>query len=477
MAQKIADKDQDFGRWYTDVVQQAELADYAPVKGCMVIRPYGFAIWEKMRDSLDRRIKASGHQNCYFPLFIPESFIRRESEHVEGFSPELAVVTHGGGKKLEEPLIVRPTSETIINEMFSRWISSYRDLPLLINQWANVVRWEMRTRLFLRTTEFLWQEGHTAHATKEEAEKEALDVLEMYREFMETELAIPVLVGRKSENERFAGALHTYACEALMTDGRALQMGTSHNLGQNFARAFGIEYDTEDGQREFAWQTSWGVSTRMVGGVVLAHGDKKGLVLPPRIAPLSVVIVPIYKTEEEKRQTLQVADSMKDDLEQKGVATKLDDRDSVTPGFKFNDWELRGVPIRLELGPRDIARGQTVIVRRDTGQKEPVGLDELADRVGQLLQEIQDTVYKIALKFREDNTRQANDYSEFKEIMDSVGGFVWADWCGDPECELDFKNDTKATIRVIPLGGAKPEGDCLRCGRKGVERAVFAKAY
>lgn len=477
MAEKIADKDKDFARWYTDVVLRAELADYAPVKGCMVIRPYGFALWENMRDSLDIRIKERGHQNCYFPLLIPESFIKRESEHVEGFSPELAVVTHGGGKKLEEPLIVRPTSETIINEMFAKWISSYRDLPLLINQWANVVRWEMRTRLFIRTTEFLWQEGHTAHATQEEAEKETLDILEMYREFMETELAIPVLTGRKSENERFAGALHTYACEALMTDGRALQMGTSHNLGQNFARAFGIEYDTEDGRREFAWQTSWGVSTRMVGGVVMAHGDRKGLVLPPRIAPLCVVVVPIYKTDDEKGKILQVAESIKKDLEEEGITTKVDDRDSVTPGFKFNDWELRGVPIRLELGPRDLGAKQTVVVRRDTGQKEPAGLDGIAQRIAPLLDEMQSSIREIATKFREDNTREAKDYGEFKEIMDSVGGFVWADWCGDPECELSVKSDTKATIRVIPLDGPEPEGNCLRCGRKAEERAVFAKAY
>jgi prolyl-tRNA synthetase len=477
MAHKIADKEKDFARWYTDLVQEAELADYAPVKGCMVIRPYGYALWENMCAALDRRIKERGHQNCYFPLFIPESFIKRESEHVEGFSPELAVVTIGGGKQLEEPLIVRPTSETIINEMFAKWISSYRDLPLLINQWANVVRWEMRTRLFLRTTEFLWQEGHTAHATAQEAETEALDILEMYKEFMETELAIPVLTGRKSENERFAGAVHTYACEALMTDGKALQMGTSHNLGQNFARAFGIQFDTEDGHREFVWQTSWGVSTRMVGGVVLAHGDKKGLVLPPRIAPLSVVIVPIYKTDDEKGKILEAAESIKGDLERNGVKTKLDDRDSVTPGFKFNDWEMRGVPIRLELGPRDLDAEQAIVVRRDTGGKEPARLKGLPDVIGRLLGDMQKTIYDIALKYREENTRAVKDYAEFKEIMHSLGGFVWVDWCGDPECELKYKNDTKATIRVIPLDGPEPEGDCLRCGRKGVERAVFAKAY
>jgi prolyl-tRNA synthetase len=483
MSKKITKKSEDYARWYTDVVQRAELADYAPVKGCMVIRPYGYAIWENMQRILDGMIKASGHENAYFPLFVPESFLKREAAHVEGFAPQCAVVTHGGGRKLDEPLIVRPTSEAIINEMYAQWVHSYRDLPILINQWANIVRWEMRTRLFLRTTEFLWQEGHTAHRTQEEAIEEALMILEMYRSFMHEYLAVPVLVGEKTETERFAGADMTYTCEGLMTDGRALQMGTSHNLGQNFAKAFNILFLDEDGTQKHVWQTSWGVSTRMVGGVVMAHGDDQGLILPPKIAPIQVVIVPIYKTPAEQEKTLAAARETADRLNDAGMRTKLDDRDTVTPGFKFNDWEMRGVPIRLEIGPRDVAAGQCVLVTRYDGAKSPVPLAEVVGSIPGILDQAQTAIYQRAIAFRDENTHTIDDYDAFKRVMEESPGFAWSHWCGNQECELAIKDDTKATIRLIPLPdetgtrpGAEP-GRCIRCAAASGQRVYFAKAY
>jgi prolyl-tRNA synthetase len=462
--------------WYQNAVLNAELADYSPVKGCMVIKPYGYALWENIQRALDKMIKDTGHQNAYFPLFIPESFLQKEKEHVEGFAPECAVVTHGGGKKLEEPLIVRPTSETIINFMFAKWVQSWRDLPLLINQWANVVRWEMRTRLFLRTTEFLWQEGHTAHATPEEAEEETKKMLEVYRVLAEEWLALPVLTGRKSENERFRGAVHTYCIEALMRDGKALQAGTSHNLGQNFAKAFGIQFQSQAGPLEYAYQTSWGVSTRLVGALVLGHGDEKGLILPPRIAPYQVVIVPIYKSDEEKQSVLerckQIQNQLKDD-----IRVHLDDREQHTPGYKFNHWEVRGVPVRLNIGPKDVANNVVEIARRDTGEKtRGVSQDGLKDYLVKFLDEIQKALFERALKFRTENTHQAKNYDEFKTMIEKTG-FIEAHWCKDGDCELKIKEDTKATIRCLPFNFPPSAGKCVRCDRDTDQKVVFARAY
>jgi prolyl-tRNA synthetase len=462
--------------WYQNAVRNADLADYSPVKGCMVIKPYGYALWENIQRALDKMIKDTGHQNAYFPLFIPESFLQKEKEHVEGFAPECAVVTHGGGKKLEEPLIVRPTSETIINFMFAKWVQSWRDLPLLINQWANVVRWEMRTRLFLRTTEFLWQEGHTAHATPEEAEEETKKMLEVYRVLAEEWLALPVLTGRKSENERFRGAVHTYCIEALMRDGKALQAGTSHNLGQNFAKAFGIQFQSQAGPLEYAYQTSWGVSTRLVGALVLGHGDEKGLILPPRIAPYQVVIVPIYKSDEEKASVLerckQIQNQLKDD-----IRVHLDDREQHTPGYKFNHWEVRGVPVRLNIGPKDVANNVVEIARRDTGEKtRGVSQDGLKDYLVKFLDDIQKALFERALKFRAENTHQAKNYDEFKAMIEKTG-FVEAHWCKDGDCELKIKEDTKATIRCLPFNFPPSAGKCVRCDRDTDQKVVFARAY
>ena len=474
MAQKVTPRSKDYSRWYTDVVQMAELADYAPVRGCMIIRPYGYALWENIQQGLDRRFKATGHQNAYFPLFIPMGFIQKESEHVEGFSPQLAVVTHGGGEKLEEPLVVRPTSETIINAMFAQWIRSYRDLPLLINQWCNVVRWEMRTRLFLRTTEFLWQEGHTAHATEQEAREETLRILELYRDFTENEAAIPVITGRKSESEKFAGAVESYSIEAMMGNGWALQAGTSHFLGQNFARAFGTQFLNERNEQEYVWQTSWGVSTRMIGAIVMVHGDDQGLMLPPRLAPIQVVLVPIWKNEAERTQVLEVAHRVQDMLE--GVRFRLDDREGYTPGWKFNDWEMRGVPLRLELGPRDAAANQVTLVRRDLqGVREAVPLEGLRERVLSLLDEVQKSLFERALRFREEHTHYPDDYGGLVEAVED--GFAWAWWCGSAECETKVKEETKATIRNIPLNQPGGSGRCVVCGALAREQAVFARAY
>jgi prolyl-tRNA synthetase len=468
----------DKSRWYTDTVINAELADYAPVKGCMVIKPYGYALWENIRDALDKMIKDTGHQNAYFPLFIPESFLKKEAEHVEGFAPECAVVTHGGGKKLEEPYVVRPTSETIINYMFAKWVQSWRDLPLLINQWANVVRWEMRTRLFLRTAEFLWQEGHTAHATELEAEEEARKMLECYRQLSEDWLALPVLTGEKTERERFAGAVRTYCIEAMMKDGKALQAGTSHFLGQNFAKAFGIEFQNQNGELEHAWQTSWGVSTRLVGAVVLGHGDDKGLILPPKIAPMQVVIVPIYKSDEEKEKVLANCKEIQSKLKGVSVRCHLDDRDNFTPGYKFNHWELRGVPIRLNIGPKDVANNVVEIVRRDTGEKiRGVGQANITNEIEGLLGAVQKSMFERAKTFRQQNTVEISSYDQFKEVLKENNRFLECYFDGNSEDEGKIKEETKATVRVIPFDNGKEEGTCMYTGRKTKRKVIFAKSY
>jgi len=477
---KLPLRAEDFSGWYNEVVLRAELADYSPVRGCMVIRPDGFGIWERMQRALDDMFKATGHRNAYFPLFIPQSFLQREAEHVEGFAPETAVVTHGGGKLLEEPLVVRPTSETIIYAMFAKWVHSYRDLPLLINQWANVVRWEMRTRLFLRTLEFLWQEGHTAHATHDEAEAEARRMLGVYRTFMEEWMAMPVITGLKTDSERFAGALRTYSCEAMMQDNKALQAGTSHNLGQNFAKAFEVTFQAENGENQHVWNTSWGVSTRLVGGLVMTHGDDKGLRVPPRLAPTEIVIVPIWKSDEERVRVLEAAEQIRVAL---GAARRvhLDARDTMKPGAKYYEWELRGVPLRLELGPRDLDRQQAVVVRRDTGEKAAMPLGELPARLGALLDTVQAAMLEGARARREANSiRGTITYDRFREIMDGDGAFVYAGWCGDAACEAAVKEETRATIRVLPdpeFRSATAPEHCLRCGRVATSEAVWAKAY
>jgi prolyl-tRNA synthetase len=474
---EITPQSQDFGRWYIDVVRRAELADYSPVKGCMVIRPYGYAIWELMQQGLDRRFKATGHVNAYFPLFIPESLLMKEAEHVEGFAPQVAWVTQGGNEVLEERLVVRPTSETIIGTMYAKWVQSWRDLPILINQWANVVRWEKVTRLFLRTTEFLWQEGHTAHETAEEAQEETLRMLGVYKEFAETELAMPVIDGQKTESEKFAGAERTYSIEALMRDGRALQAGTSHNLGQNFAKSYDIKFQARDKSVQHVHTTSWGVSTRMIGGVIMTHGDDGGLILPPRIAPYQVVIVPIPRGNW-RETVLPKAQAIRDELVARGVRVMLDDRDSQTPGWKFNEWELRGVPLRLEIGPKDLEKSQVVLARRDTRAKSFVPMDGLAAHVEQLLVTIQQALYDRALTFRQEHTSETDSYEEFKQLLDGRPGFVIAPWCGSAQCEADVKAETQATIRNIPFVSAPPAGKaCLKCGQPAVAHAWFAKSY
>lgn len=476
--EELVDKSADFSTWYVQVILKSQLADYAPVKGCMVIRPYGFAMWENMQRFLDARIKATGHLNAYFPLLIPESFFAAEAKHVEGFAPEVAWVTHGGKEKLEERLAIRPTSEAIIGRMFSKWIDSHRDLPLLINQWANVVRWEKVTRLFLRTTEFLWQEGHTAHRSREEAEAETLKMLEVYRAFLEEDLAIPVLTGMKTDSEKFAGAEQTYCVEALMGDGRALQAGTSHHLGQNFAKAFDITFQDEDRQRKHVWQTSWGVSTRLVGAIIMTHGDDSGLILPPRVAPFQVVAVPIWKKPGERERVGAALAALRPELERVS-RLYVDDRDEHTPGWKYNEWELRGVPIRLEIGPRDVDKNQVVLVRRDNRAKEMVPMSALAERVPALLDELQRAFYERARAFRAANTHEVTSYDEFKDILETRRGFVIAGWDGDPATEAKIKEETKATIRLIPLtGGEAADGlRCIHSGRPARYRAVFAKAY
>ena len=476
MTKRITPRSKDYSRWYTDVIQRAEMADYAPVKGCMVIRPYGYALWENIKEGLDRRFKATGHVNAYFPLFIPQSFIQKEAEHVAGFSPELAVVTHGGGKKLEEPLIVRPTSETVIGHMYSQWIRSYRDLPILINQWCNVVRWEKRPRLFLRTTEFLWQEGHTAHATAEEAQEETLRMLEVYRDFAEADAAIPVITGRKSESEKFAGAVASYTIEAMMGNKWALQAGTSHFLGQNFAKAFDIKYLDQNNELQYCWTTSWGVSTRMVGAVIMVHGDDQGLILPPKLAPIQLIIIPIWTGEEEKEVVLKTVEDITTVLDEK-VRYKVDDREEYSPGWKFNEWEMRGVPLRLEIGPRDVAQGQVTLARRDGGEKMAVSQEGLAQRLNDLLDDIQRSLFRRAKSFLDENSFEVDDYKEFKRIIGEDGGFIYAYWCGSGECEATIKEETKATIRCIPFDQKGEVGHCIRCGEEAREQVVFARAY
>jgi prolyl-tRNA synthetase len=484
---KLPTRAQDFSGWYNELVVRAELADYAPVRGCMVIRPNGYGIWERMQRQLDDMFKETGHQNAYFPLLIPQSFLQKEAQHVEGFAPETAVVTYGGGKQLDEPLVIRPTSETIIYSMFAKWVQSYRDLPLLINQWANVVRWEMRTRLFLRTLEFLWQEGHTAHATEQEAEEETRRMLGVYRDFMEGWMAMPVVTGRKSESEKFAGALRTYSCEAMMQDNKALQAGTSHNLGQNFARAFDLTFQTEAGELDFAWNTSWGVSTRMVGGLVMTHGDDNGLVTPPLLAPIEVVIVPIYRTDEDRERVIAAAMKIKESLgawERRSPARlriHVDAREGIKPGAKYYEWELRGIPLRMEIGPRDLEAGQAVLVRRDTREKRPYPLDTIGESIHELLSAIQENLLETARARREANSVRGNiTYDRFREIMDGDGAFVYAGWCGSAECEAKIKEETKATIRCLPdeeFRSAEAPTSCLRCGEKSVAEALWAKAY
>jgi prolyl-tRNA synthetase len=473
---EITPQSEDFSRWYTDVVRRAELADYSPVKGCMVIRPYAYAMWELMQQALDRRFKATGHVNAYFPLFIPESLLRKEAEHVEGFAPQVAWVTRGGDEDLEEKLAIRPTSEVIFGTMYARWIQSWRDLPVLINQWCNIVRWEKVTRPFLRTTEFLWQEGHTAHETEQEAREETLRILSIYKDFAETELAMPVIDGQKSESEKFAGASRTYSIEALMGDGRALQAGTSHFLGQNFAKAFDIKFQGRDKSLQYAWTTSWGVSTRMIGGVIMTHGDDSGLILPPRVAPHQVVIVPIQRGNWQET-VLPVAARVREQLAQAGVRVLLDERDAYTSGWKFAEWELRGVPLRVEIGPKDIEKSQVVLVRRDTREKAPASMDGLADRVRGLLETVQQALFDRAVRYREEHTTRADSWEEFTRILEGRPGFVIAGWCGSADCEAQIKAETQATLRNIPFGSEGRGSACIKCGRPAVAEAYFAKAY
>lgn len=485
---KLTTRAEDFSAWYNELVLRSELADYSPVKGSMVIRPNGYGIWERMQRALDDMFKATGHENAYFPLFIPESFLKKEAQHVEGFAPECAVVTHGGGKKLEEPLVVRPTSETIIYHMFAKWTQSYRDLPILMNQWANVVRWEMRTRLFLRTLEFLWQEGHTAHATEAEAEEEARRMLGVYRTFMEEWMAMPVVTGQKTDSERFAGAVRTYSCEAMMQDRKALQAGTSHHLGQNFAKAFDLKFQTEEGEMAFAWNTSWGVSTRMVGGLVMTHGDDNGLRVPPKLAPIEVVIVPIFRKDEERDRVVGAAHKLRDELQAwtgRGATdrlrVKVDAREGMKPGAKYYEWELRGVPLRLELGPRDLDQQSVMTARRDTKEKAPLPMAELAPQLAKLLETIQAQMFADAKARREAATvRGGLTYAQFRELMEGEGGFVYAGWNGDPAVEAQVKEETKATIRVIPdaeFRSPTAPTTCLVTGQPAKHEVLWAKAY
>jgi prolyl-tRNA synthetase len=493
MAKLITSRDEDYARWYTDLVTQGRLADYSPVKGCMVIRPHGYALWENMQAELDRMFKATGHRNAYFPLFIPKSFLAREAEHVEGFAKECAIVTHTRLKAveqdgrttlvpdpesaLEEELIIRPTSETIIYSMFAKWVQSYRDLPLLINQWANVVRWEMRTRLFLRTTEFLWQEGHTAHVSYEDAEEETMQMLDVYTTFAEQFMAMPVIRGVKTEREKFAGAHHTYCIEALMQDNRALQAGTSHHLGQNFAKVFELKFQNEAGDWDFAWNTSWGVTTRLVGALVMTHGDDNGLVLPPRLAPVQVVVVPIWKGSDPKTEILEAASRVRQGLVDAGLRVELDDRDSLSPGFKYHEWEMLGVPLRIELGPKDLQKGSVVCVTRLSREKIFVSMDEVATRVGQLLEKIQQDLFSAAGERRAAATFEVDDYDEFKQKLADPGGFLLAHWCGNDACEERIQEETKATIRCLAFDQPEEAGACIICGGTSTKRAHFAKAY
>jgi prolyl-tRNA synthetase len=475
---KLPSRSEDFSEWYNQLVLRAELADYAPVRGCMIVRPYGWALWENITAQLDRRFKATGHVNAAFPLLIPQSFISKEESHVAGFSPELAVVTHGGGEKLEEPLVIRPTSETIIGHAYAKWIQSYRDLPLLINQWNSVVRWELRTKLFLRTLEFFWQEGHTAHATFEEAEAETRQMLDIYTDFAVNEAAIPVIPGRKSASERFAGADATYSIEAMMGDGKALQAGTSHNLGQNFAKAFEIRYLDQAGELQYCWTTSWGLSTRFIGAIIMVHGDDQGLILPPRLAPHQVVIVPIFKNDEEKALVFEAARNIRGQLVKADIRVKVDEREGQSPGFKFNDWEMRGVPLRMEIGPKDVAKGSVVLARRDRPGKEGknfVSQEGIAESVAQQLASIQKALFDRALAFREAHTFEPKTVEEFRDSVEK--GFARSYWCGDAKCEEEIKEATKATLRCIPLEQSKRAGVCIFCKKPSTELGIFGKAY
>ncbi|OIP02691.1 MAG: proline--tRNA ligase [Bacteroidetes bacterium CG2_30_32_10] len=491
MAKDFPTREENYSQWYNDLVIKAGLAENSAVRGCMVIKPYGFAIWEKMQAALDKMFKETGHQNAYFPIFIPKSFFSKEASHVEGFAKECAVVTHyrlknspdGKGivvdetAKLEEELIVRPTSETIIWDSYRNWIQSYRDLPILINQWANVVRWEMRTRLFLRTAEFLWQEGHTAHATQKEAIEEAERMLDIYAYFVENWMALPVIKGIKTPNERFAGALETYCIEALMQDGKALQAGTSHFLGQNFAKAFDVKFATKEGTMEYVWATSWGVSTRLMGALVMAHSDDKGLVLPPMLAPIQVVIIPIYKTTEQLSIVTETALVIKNALENKGITVKYDDDDNQKPGRKFNEYEFKGIPVRIAIGPRDIEQGTLEVARRDTLEKYTYHQIDIENKIENLLKQIQENIYKKALAYREEQTRSADTWEEFKSLLNEKGGFIYAHWDGTSETEEKIKEETKATIRCIPIGNKLEEGKCILTGKPSKQRVIFAKAY
>lgn len=473
---EITSKKKDFSQWYVDVVRKAELADYTIIKGCMVIRPYGYGLWENMQAGLDRRIKETGHKNAYFPLFIPESLLKKEAEHVKGFAPELAWVTEGGSQKLEERLAIRPTSEAIICSLYSKWVRSWRDLPILINQWVNIVRWEKVTRLFLRTTEFLWQEGHTAHKNEQEAEEETLKILnQVYRDYIENDLAIPVIIGRKTEKEKFAGALHTYTLEALMTDGKVLQVGTSHNLGQNFAKAFNIKYLDKDQQEKYVWQTSWGTTTRLIGALVMVHGDDRGLNLPPKVAPVQVIIIPIMfdKTKKEVRNKAEdIITILKKDFR-----VEIDGRDEYTPGWKFNEWEMKGVPLRLEIGPKDLAKGQVMVVRRDTGEKMAVKEEKLVETVEKLLNNIQENLFNKAKSFLQKNIREVSDYNKFKEVIEKKRGLIKTYWCGNEDCEDKIKEETKASIRCIPFEQEEASGKCIYCGKESSTLVYFARAY
>jgi prolyl-tRNA synthetase len=475
MAKGITKRSEDYSQWYIDVVLKAEMAEYSPVKGCMVIRPTGYGIWEKIQQHLDRMFKETGHVNAYFPMFIPESYLKKEAEHVEGFAPECAVVTHGGGKLLEEPLVIRPTSETIIWATYKNWISSYRDLPLLINQWANVCRWEMRTRLFLRTTEFLWQEGHTAHATHEEAEAEAFKMVHVYRKFAEDYLAMPVVVGRKTNSEKFAGALHTYCIEAMMQDGKALQAGTSHHLGQNFAKAFDVKFQDRDKELKYVYATSWGVSTRLIGAMIMSHSDDNGLVIPPKLAPLPVVFVPIWRSDEEMAQTVGTAREITKDWDP--LFYKIDDRDQYKPGYKFNEWELKGVPVRVEIGPRDVQSRSVVAVRRDTGEKTTLPMEDLRENLERLLDEIQKNLFDTAKKRLEERTESLDSYEEYKQRVEA-GGFyrVFLDHA-NPEVEARLKDETRSTVRCIPFDAPDEEGPCMLTGKTCQGRVIAAQAY
>ena len=471
-------KSENFSEWYTQAVLKSELADYAPMKGCIIFREYSYAIWEKIQQIFDKRIKEIGHKNAYFPVFIPESLLRKEAEHFEGFVPECAWVTIGGNTQLEERLAVRPTSETIIYAMYAKWVRSWRDLPIKLNQWCNIVRWETKaTKPFIRTREFLWQEGHTAHATKEEADQEVMEILGIYKDLMENYLAIPVLTGRKSENEKFAGALYTTTLEALMPDGRALQMGTSHNLGQNFAKVFDIKYIGPDEKEHYVWQTSWGISTRLIGAIVMVHGDDRGLIIPPKIAPIQVVVIPIFYKEVEREKILKKAKEIFEKLKNSGISTVLDDRSEYTPGWKFHHWELKGVPLRIEIGPKDLEKKQVTLARRDTFERTTAKEEEVVQAVRKMLEEIQANLYRRAKEFLESHITTVKNYEEFKEALKNKGGFIKACWCSSSTCEEKIKEETGATIRLIPFEKEEPFSNCVYCGKEAKEVVYFAKAY